>query len=130
MPQATAAPSPRVFGSDTGLVLNFVKSDKTADFEAVVSKLKEALQKSTNPQRREQAASWRVYKSPDPVAGGTALYVYIVDPVVKGGDYSVAAILAEAFQPDELAMLIKQYTESYASGQNIVSLSLVSDLAK
>ena len=127
--QATAAPAARVFGSDTGLVLNFIKSDKTADFEAIVAKVKEALQKSANPQRQKQAASWRVFKSPDPAAGGAALYVFIVDPVVKGADYTVSTILAEAF-PDELTALYKTYSEAYASGQNFVNLSLIADLGK
>ena len=128
-PQAIAAPAARVFGSDTGLVLNFIKADKTADFEAIVAKVKEALQKSANPQRQQQAASWRVFKSPDPAAGGAVLYVFIVEPVVKGADYTVSAILAEAF-PDELAALYKTYSESYSSGQNFVNLSLVSELGK
>ncbi len=107
-------PPARVFGSDTGLVLNFIKPDKTADFEAIVAKVKEALQKSANPQRQQQAASWRVYKSPDAAAGGAALYVFIVDPVVKGADYTVSTILAEGF-PDEVAALYKTYSESYSS---------------
>jgi hypothetical protein len=128
-PQATAAPAARVFGSDTGLVLNFIKPDKTADFEAIVAKVKEALQKSANPQRQQQAASWRVYKSPDAAAGGAALYVFIVNPVVKGADYTVSTILAEGF-PDEVAALYKTYSESYSSGQNFVNLALVTDLAK
>ncbi len=130
MQQATAAPAPRVFGSNTGLVLNFIKPDKTADFEAVVEKLKEALETSPNPQRQQQAASWRVFKAQDSAAGGAALYVYIVDPAVKGADYTVTTILAEAFSSEELRALYKQYTEAYASGQNFVSLSLVSDLGK
>ena len=128
--QAAAAPAPRVFGTNTGVVLNFIKPDKTADFEAVVAKLKDALQKSANAQRKEQAASWKVYKSPDPGPGGSVLYVYIVDPVVKGADYTVATILAEAFPAGELAALYKQYTEAYATGQNFVNLALVSDLGK
>jgi hypothetical protein len=119
-----------VFASPTGLVLNFIKADKTADFEAVVAKLKDALQNSSNAQRKQQAASWKVYKSPDPGVGGAVLYVYIVDPVVKGADYTVATILAEAFSKDELAALYKQYTEAYATGQNFVNLALVSDLGK
>ena len=32
---AAQAPAPRVFGSDAGLVLNFIKADKTGDFEAI-----------------------------------------------------------------------------------------------
>ena len=49
--------------SDAGMVLNFIKADKTADFEAVMAKLKEALQKSEKPERKQQAASWKVFKS-------------------------------------------------------------------
>jgi hypothetical protein len=128
--QATIASSARVFGAETGLVLNFIKPDKTADFEAVVAKLKEALHASANPLRQQQAASWRVYKASDPAAGGAALYVFIVDPAVKGADYSVASILAEAFSSDELSALNKQYVEAYAPGQNFVNLSLISDLGK
>jgi hypothetical protein len=127
--QAAAAPTTRVFGSDGGLVLNFVKPDKTADFEAVMAKLKEALQKSTKPERKQQAASWKVFKSPEPAQGGNVLYVFVIDPSVKGADYTVSNILAEAF-PAEVQALYKQYAEAYASGQNFVNLSLVSDLGK
>jgi hypothetical protein len=126
---AQAAPTARLFASDAGMVLNFIKTDKTADFEAVIAKLKEALQKSEKPERKQQAASWKVFKSPDPAAGGNVLYVFMIDPAVKGADYTVSTILAEAF-PTEVQALYKQYAEAYASGQNFVNLSLVSDLAK
>jgi hypothetical protein len=127
--QAAAAPTTRVFANDAGLVLNFIKPDKTADFEAVMGKLKEALQKSTKPERKQQAASWKVFKSPEPAAGGNVLYVFIIDPAVKGADYTVSTILAEAF-PQEVQTLYKQYAESYASGQNFVNLALVQDFSK
>jgi hypothetical protein len=127
--QAAAAPTKRVFASDGGMVLNFVKPDKTADFEAVMGKLKEALQKSTKPERKQQAASWKVFKSPEPAQGGNVLYVFVIDPAVKDADYTVSTILAEAF-PQDVQALYKQYAESYASGQNFVNLQLVSDLGK
>ena len=127
---AAAAPTARTFASDGGMVLNFVKPDKTADFEAVIAKLKEALAKSDKPGRKEQAKSWKVFKSPDPAAGGNALYVFIIDPAIKGADYTVSNILAEAFPPAEVNELYKQYAAAYASGQNFVNLSLVSDLGK
>ena len=128
--QAQAAPTTRVFASDGGLVLNFIKPDKTADFEAVIAKLKEALQKSTKPERKDQAKSWKVFKSPDPAAGGNVLYVFVIDPSVKDADYTVSNILAEAFTPAEVNDLYKQYAGAYASGQNFVNLTLVSDLGK
>jgi hypothetical protein len=130
--KAAVTPAARAFSGETGLVLNFVKSDKTADFEAVIEKLKEALQASADPVRQQQAAGWRVYKSSDPAAGGAALYVFIVDPAVKGADYSVSSILAEAFASTELSALYKQYNEAYTStpALNFVSLSLVADLGR
>ncbi len=127
--QAVAAPAPRVFASDYGLVLNFIKPDKTKDFEASIGKLKEALQKSPKPERKEQAASWRVFKAVEAATAGNVLYVFVLDPPVKGADYTVSTILAEAF-PNEAQVLYKQYADSYGAGQNIVNLKLLSALGK
>jgi hypothetical protein len=127
--QAQSQVNTRTFPGDGGMILNFIKPDKTADFEAVMAKLKEALQKSEKPERKQQAAGWKIFKSPDP-AGANALYVMIIDPAVKGADYSVANILAEAFPPEVVNELYKQYAGAYAQGQNIVNLNMLLDLGK
>ena len=127
--QAAAAPTKRVFASDAGMVLNFIKPDKTADFEAVMVKLKEALMKSEKPERKQQAASWKVFKSPDP-AGANVLYVFVIDPSVKDADYTVSNILAEVYPPAELNTIYKQYADSYAQGQNIINLNLIANFGK
>ena len=127
--QAQAAPTTRTFPGDAAMVLNFIKPDKTADYESVIAKLKEALAKSEKPERKAQARGWKVFKSPDPAQGGNSLYVFIIDPPVKGADYTVSNILAEAF-PTEVNDLYKKYGESYATGMNFVNLSLVADLGK
>jgi len=126
--QAQQLPA-RTFGSDAGIVLNFIKVDKTADFEAVVGKLKEALQKSDKPQRKEQAASWKVFKGQEAAAGGNALYVFVIEPSVKGADYEVFTILNEAF-PSESRALYDRFRESLASGQTILNLALTADFGK
>ena len=126
---AQAPPTARTFASDGGMVLNFIKPDKTADFEAVMGKLKEALQKSDHPERKQQAASWKVFKSPEP-AGANVLYVFVIDPSVKDADYTVSNILAEAFPPAELNTIYKQYADSYAQGQNIINLNLITNFGK
>src|SRR5262247_2582367 len=92
-----AAPSPFVFPGDGGVILNFVKADKTSDFEMVLGKLKEALAKSEKPERKAQAAGWKVFKASETGAGGVAIYVFVMDPVAKGAEYSVGNILVEAF---------------------------------
>jgi len=103
---------------------------READVRLARQRAEEALQKSEKPERKQQAASWKVFKSPDPAAQGNILYVFLIDPAVKGADYSVANILAEAFPPDEVNVLYTQYAGAYASGQNIVNLNIVQDLGK
>ena len=125
-----APPNAYVFASDAGMVLNFIKPDKTADFESVMQKLKGALQKSEKPERQQQAASWKVFRSPEAAQGGNALYVFVIDPAVKGADYTVSNILAEAYEPAELNEIFKTYAASYASGQNIVNLTLIAALGQ
>src|SRR4030095_1182721 len=63
-PAAPATPQPvnRVFGSEAGMIFNPIKPDKTADFENVMARLKDALTQSEDPVRKQQAAGWKVFK--------------------------------------------------------------------
>jgi hypothetical protein len=127
--QHQATNSARTFASDAGLVLNFIKPDKATDFEAIIARVREALQKSVKPERQRQAAGWKVFRAKEPGANGSVLYVFTMDPAVKDADYSVSAILAEAF-PTEAQTLYRMYAEAYASGQNYVNLMLTSALGQ
>jgi hypothetical protein len=126
--QAPAAP-PQVFGSDVALVLNFIKADRTADFEAVIARLKEALQKSERPERKQQAVGWRVFKAAEPGPAGTAIYLFVIDPPLKGANYSVAALLAEGF-PAQAEVFQQDFAGTLAQGQTFINLKLMSVLRK
>jgi hypothetical protein len=125
--QAAQAPPGRSFSSDAGIIFNVIKPDKTADFEMIMGKLKEALQKSEDPARKQQAAGWKVFKSIEPGPNGNVLYLFVMDPAVKGADYSVSKILSEVF-PSEVQDLYKTFSDAYAGGQNIINLQLVQGL--
>jgi hypothetical protein len=127
--QNATEPKARTFVADAGMVLNFVKPDKQTDFEAVMAKVKEALQKSDKPDRQAQAETWRLFKAEEAGANGAALYVFWINPAVKGADYTVSTILAEGF-PNEVQELFKQYADAYSQGQNFVNLRLVSKLGE
>jgi hypothetical protein len=128
--QPQAAKNPYVFASDGAIVLNFVKSDKTADFEMVMAKIKEALAKSSKPERKQQAASWKLFKAGENGPGGSAIYVSVMEPAVKGADYSVGGILSEGF-PQDVQTLYKAYTDSFGTpAQNILNLTLNVDFSK
>src|SRR4030095_10369461 len=111
---APAAPSQFVFPGDAGLILNFVKADKAADFEMVLGKLKEALAKSEKPERKAQAAGWKVFKATEPGPGGAVIYVFVMDPVAKGAEYKVGDILVEGFGA-EGQTLYKTYSDAYGT---------------
>lgn len=112
--QAAAAPNPFVFPGDGGVILNFVKGDKAADFEMVLGKVKEALLKSTKPERKAQATGWKVFKAAETRPENGLIYVFVFDPVQKGGDYSVGNILVEAFGA-EGQTLYKTYSDSFGT---------------
>ena len=119
------AQAARTFTGGTGLMLNYVKGDAAQDFEAVMRKVAEALQSSENAERRQQAESWKVYRAREPGQGGSVLYVWFIDPTVSGADYAVSQILNEAF-PGEVQQLYEQFSGSFAGGQAMVNLDVVS----
>jgi len=128
---AADKPNPFVFPGDGGIILNYVKADKTADFEMVIGKLKEALAKSEKPERKAQAAGWKVFKALQPGPSGAVIYVFIMDPVAKGSEYSVGNILVEVFGA-EGQTLYKTYSESYATPAigALLHLTKVAELGK
>lgn len=107
-PQAPVLP----LEGDVALITILIKPDKTADFEQVLAKLKEALNKSENPQRKQQAAGWKVFKGTQ-MAQGNAVYIMRIDPVVKGAEYDISRLIAEVF-PVEVQELFELYKNAFA----------------
>ena len=84
-PRLVAAPAaiePRTasdghqFASDAGIMLKFIKPDRTGDFEATINRLSEALARSNDAERRQQAHGWRVFKAIEPATNGDAVYMF------------------------------------------------------
>ena len=126
--QAAVEPKPTVFPltSDAAVVTMLIKPEKTADFEFVLSRLKDALAKSDNPKRREQAAGWKVFRSSQ-LAQGNAVYVMRIDPVIKGEEYDITRLIAEVF-PVEVQDLFLKYKESFA-GRGVTELTPLMSMA-
>jgi len=120
------------FDGDAVIWLVAVKPDKTADFEAVMTALKDALAKSSNPDAKAQAAGWRVVKSAGkPQADGTIVYAHIINPVVKGADYGVMAnIYAAVTDPAAQKELYDKYAGSFGANLMQLPLNNVLDFSK
>ena len=122
--QNVVSPPPmgRVFASEQGLIFNAIRPDKVMDFETVLAKLRAALADSKDPVRNQQWWGWKIYKAAEPGPNGSVLYVFVMDPAVKGADYGIAKILAEAY-PNEVMELYRMYTGAFATaGQSLINL--------
>jgi hypothetical protein len=125
--QNVVSPPPlgRVFAAEHGLMFNAIRPDKVMDFEAVLAKLRLALENSKDPVRNQQGWGWKIYKATEPGPNGSVLYVFVMDPAVKGADYGVAKILSEAY-PSEITDLYRMYTGAFATaGQTLINLQPV-----
>ena len=107
---------------DAAVITLLIKPDKTAEFEAVITKLKEALSKSEKAERKQQLAGLKIFKSPQAVNNST-VYVFLIDPVVKDQEYDITRLIAEVF-PVEVQEVFQKYKDSF-NGRAITMLNKV-----
>ena len=106
---------------DAAVVTILIKPDKTADFESVIAKYKEALAKSDNATRKQQLAGMKFFKGAAAAQG--VPYIIVVDPIVKGEEYDITRIITEVF-PTEVQAVYQKYKDSFA-GRGISALTKV-----
>ncbi len=129
--QAAAPAQKLTLDGDAVLWMLTVKPDKTADFESVLAVLKDALAKSTEPDAKAQAAGWKVVKVSKPQPDGTIVYAFLIDPVVRGADYSVMQnIYTAVTNPEERNAIYAKYTGAVVATLMRPSFENVLDLSK
>lgn len=126
--QGAANHQKMTFDGEIALWTVAIKPDKTADFEQIMTKLREALQKSTDPQRRQQADGWKVMRVAKPLPDGNIAYVHIVNPVVKGADYTIMQVLYDAY-PDQRLALYELYRGAFAQSLALATGGVAVDLS-
>ena len=114
----------RTFTGPTGIIFSAVRPDRVVDFEMVIGYLEVALETSTDPGVRAQAAGWRVLKATEPGPNSTVLYMFLIDPTVPGADYGLGRILSDAY-PDQIQDIWKLYTGALAGGGSLLNLTPV-----
>jgi hypothetical protein len=117
------------FQGDVALWTVAIKPDKTSAFEQVLAKLRDALEKSENPQRKQQVAGWRVMKMEKPLPDGNIAYVHIISPVVAGADYTILKAIYDEF-PSESQQMYALYRDAFAQNLALSTGSIVMDMSK
>jgi len=129
-PAAQPAGPPKLgFTTEGGLLLIQIKPDQTAAFEELIAKIKAGVAKTTDEAIKKQMASFKIYKSSEPM-GANALYVVVIDPTVKDTEYELFAILQKVLTPEELRdpaviEMSKKAAAAFALGYNKLNLTPV-----
>jgi hypothetical protein len=108
--QAPAAPpqaDPLVFNTDRMLVIIRVAEASAVDFEVTMGKVKEVLAQSDKPERKRQAAHWKLTKASDP-QDGVINFFFVLEQVEKGVSYDPFKILGEGLPPEEVRALFEK----------------------
>jgi hypothetical protein len=127
---AQAAPQKFTLDGDLALWSVSIRPDKTADYESVLNKVKEALTKSEAPEAKQQLAGWKVIKASKPMPDGNIVYTHVITPVA-GADYNILQVLYGTFKdPTEQKTLYDQYRGAFVGNLGISSGTIAVDLSK
>jgi hypothetical protein len=117
-----AKPAPvMALDGDAAVITILIKADKTADFDSVLAKYKEALSKSDNATRKTQLSGMKFFKGAATPQG--VPYIIFVESVVKGEEYDITRVITEVF-PVEVQQLYQLYKDSFA-GRGISVLTKI-----
>lgn len=127
---AAQAPQKFTLEGDLALWSVAVKADKTADYEQVLTKVKEALTKADTPEAKQQLAGWRVVKMSKPMPDGNIVYTHVITPV-PGADYNILQVLyATITDPTEQKNLYELYRGAFAANLGASMGTIAADLSK
>ena len=127
--QAAAAQKFTIDGQMAVLMVA-VNPAKTAEYEQVLTKLKEVLTMSEMPEARQQAAGWKVIKPLKPQADGTLLYLHLITPV-PGADYAILQSIYKAVKDlTEQKALYDTYVGTGAKNVALLTGNVVLDFSK
>ena len=116
------------FDGSAALMFHFVKPGSTADYDAVMQRLSDALNETG---KTDQSSGWKVFRAGADFTGqGAVPYVWAIDPVVSGANYAAATIINEVVMPDEMQQIFESYNNAFTDGQVKqlpVNLELVAD---
>ena len=120
-----AQPDQYVFNHDSLMMGFTIAEGGTAEFEAFVARVREALQKSSKPDRPRQAESFKLVKLETPPQGGNVTYLLVLEKVVKGATYDLFKILSEEIPPAEVQEIYKKVSPHIKGGISFTPIRIV-----
>ena len=110
-----------VAGDTVWVVAYSVKPEKRAQYERFVNQFLWPSAAKLAPAEQRAFRQTRVLNPVKPEADGTFAYLFIMDPVQKGIDYSILSLLKKAYGNDKAAEYYKLFTESIVGSAKVYS---------
>jgi hypothetical protein len=128
--EAPRAPA-LTFDGEVALWTIGVVPDRTRDFEAVMSRLREVLRSSEKPERRRQAEGWQIVRGATNPQTGHVMYIHMINPVVRGADYNVLELIWEVVEDhEERTKIYEQYRASFGASLGATTGQVVLDFSR
>lgn len=109
---AQSASEPRVW-----VIVNYVKESAKADYEKWMTDIFFAPMKTTtNPILKNQYAATRWLKPSQQNENKTWTYIFLMNPVIEGGDYDIESHLVKTYGVEKGKAYRTQYDGFMASG--------------
>lgn len=109
-------------GDTMWVLINHVKSDKREQFERFVNEiLNPAVRKLalTDNQVMSQLTQTRTLYPTKPNEDGTYTYVWLMDPLVLGADYSFQALFSRTYTEEETEQYIQMFNDALIHPQEM-----------
>jgi len=127
---AQAPPQKTTYTGEVVLAAYTVNAGKDADYEKVISTLKDSLSKSERPEAKQQLAGWKIIKNSAAQPDGSSLYVHVISPV-KDADYSITNLVYEVVKdPTEQKAFYDLYRGALKQALFVIQGPLTADFSK
>ena len=105
------------------VLVNRIKADKKEVFEELIYNDIQKNSKEAGGFLAEVTSSVRILNPINPDEDGNFTYVFIMDPIIKGVDYSIESVLVQFFDEEVANEKVKLWADCYVEPQYGYSLT-------
>jgi hypothetical protein len=116
-------PPALVFALPAGLIFTPILPAQTSVYEEVMGKVRESLEQSPDPVRKQQLAGWKMFRASEPY-NERVLYVSVMDPAVPDATYNVFDLLQESLGDMPARELFEKFRAAHAGPQYVLNLAV------
>jgi hypothetical protein len=104
-------------GDTIWVLINHVKADKKEQFEKFINEIFWPMAKKLSPAEQRVFKQTRVLYPVTPEPDGTYSYMFIMDPVIPGGNYDIDELLRKMYDPQKAEEYLKMWNDTYVRDQ-------------